>query len=177
MAFDFSRDHFQQFGLPRAFRIDVAALEAAYRSLQSQYHPDRAAALPDAEKRLSLQAATQVNEAFQTLKSPLARGRYLLALAGVDTQEETNTAMPVDFLMQQMQWREAIDDARQQAGIVALEALERELRCESQALEADLAQALDTLHDHAAAALLVRKLKFMSSLLREVGVAIETLLD
>lgn len=175
--FDFTRDHFQLFGLPRAFRLDAAALESAYRALQSQYHPDRAAALPDADKRLALQAATQINEAFQTLRSPLARGRYLLALADVDTQEETNTAMPAAFLMQQMEWREAIGDAKAARNVDALEALGRELRGEAKRMEAELAAALDERADHATAALLVRKLKFMDKLDREVGDVLDILLE
>jgi molecular chaperone HscB len=176
MPFDFSSDHFQLFGLPPAFRLDMAALEAAYRALQSQYHPDRAATLADADKRHALQAATQINEAFQTLKSPLARGRYLLALAGIDTQEETNTAMPVDFLMQQMEWREAIGDAKAGADVEALEKLGRSLREEARKMESRLAAALDEQNDHAEAALLVRKLKFMDKLDREIGDVVEMLL-
>ncbi|QNM98029.1 Fe-S protein assembly co-chaperone HscB [Chitinimonas koreensis] len=174
---DFSLDHFRLFGLPRAFAVDAQALEAAYRALQSQYHPDRAASLGDADKRLALQAATRINEAFQTLKSPLARGRYLLQLAGVDTQEETNTAMPVDFLMAQMEWREAIGEAKQAGDADALDKLAAGLRRERRALEDELGMLLDQRQAHAEAATAVRKLKFMAKLDQEIGDAIDALIE
>src|SRR5690606_15056315 len=81
MRFDFSRSHFDLFAQPEMFTIDRAALDARYRELQAQYHPDRYASGSDAEKRLALQVATHINEAYQTLKSPLSRARYLLQLA------------------------------------------------------------------------------------------------
>jgi molecular chaperone HscB len=173
---DFTQSHFALFGLPQTFAQDSRVLDARYREQVAAYHPDRFASAPDAEKRLSLQAATRVNEAYQTLKNPLSRARYLLQLAGVDTEEETNTAMPMDFLMAQMQWREAIEDARAQQNVDALEKLNLELRAEVDALEAHLAQLLDTLHDFTAAALAVRKLRFFEKLEEEVGNAIEKVL-
>ena len=92
-------NHFELFGLVPAFALDIAGLEAAYREIQSKVHPDRFAHAGDAEKRVALMLSTRVNEGYQTLKAPLARARYLLKLQGVDTQEETNTAMPAAFLM------------------------------------------------------------------------------
>ncbi|PHV11639.1 Fe-S protein assembly co-chaperone HscB [Chitinimonas sp. BJB300] len=177
MAFDFSQDHFSLLGLPHTFVLDDAALEAAYRGLQSQYHPDRAASLPDADKRQALQAATRVNEAFQILKSPLSRGRYLLKLAGVDTQEETNTAMPVAFLMQQMEWRESVVEARANQDMAVLDQLAQDLRGERLGLEASLGRCLDEQHDYIGAALIVRKLRFLEKLDQAIGDAIEVLLD
>jgi molecular chaperone HscB len=155
----------------------VAALESAYRQLQAQYHPDRHANAPDAERRLALQVATRLNEAFQTLKTPLARARYLLALQSVDTQEETNTAMPPTFLMQQMAWREAIADARAASDVGALETLARALHAERKALEDLLEGLLDDRQDFTQAAEVVRKLKFMTKLEQEIGEAIDRLLD
>ena len=173
---DFTQSHFALFGLPQTFAQDLRLLDARYREQVAAYHPDRFASASDAEKRLSLQAATRVNEAYQTLKNPLTRARYLLELAGVDNQEETNTAMPMDFLMAQMQWREAIEDARAQQNVDALEKLNLDLRAEVEALEAHLAQLLDTMHDFSAAALAVRKLRFFEKLEEEVGNAIEKVL-
>ena len=109
---DFQQDHFALFGLPRRFALDGAALDTLWRTAAAQVHPDRFASAGDAEKRVALMAATRVNEAYQTLKSPLARARYLLRLAGIDTAEETNTSMPPAFLMAQMEWREALDEAQ-----------------------------------------------------------------
>lgn len=173
----FSQDHFALFGLPRRFALDVDALESTYRALQSQYHPDRAASLPDAQKRLALQAATQVNEAFQILKAPLNRARYLLQLAGVDTQEETNTSMPMAFLMQQMEWREAVADAKAAKDIDALTRSAKAVQEETHQLEAELATSLDALPNLAAAALTVRKLKFLAKLDQEISDAMDVLLD
>lgn len=109
---DFQQDFFQLFNLPAVFKIDSAALERSFLGLQAQVHPDKFAHLSDAERRLSMQWATRVNEGYQTLRNPLNRARYLLLQHGVDTQEESNTAMPVDFLMQQMEWREALEAAK-----------------------------------------------------------------
>ncbi|MGQ5523599.1 Fe-S protein assembly co-chaperone HscB [Chitinimonas sp. PSY-7] len=177
MAFDFSLDHFSLFGLQRTFALDSAVLESAYRALQTQYHPDRAASLPDADKRQALQAATRVNEAFQLLKSPISRARYLLQLVGVDTQEETNTKMPVAFLMQQMEWRETVADARASQDMPALDQLAEDLGKERRGLEAALVIDLDVQHDYEHAALTVRKLRFLEKLDQEIGDAVEVLLD
>src|SRR6185503_1893686 len=98
-------------GLPVAYSVDPARLEASYRDLQSRVHPDRFAAGSEAERRVAMQWATRTNEAYRTLRDPLERARYLLHLRGYDTGEESNTAMPPDFLMQQMEWREAVAEA------------------------------------------------------------------
>ncbi|MEW9897850.1 Fe-S protein assembly co-chaperone HscB [Chitinivorax sp. PXF-14] len=176
MSIDFSKTHFQLFDLPQSYALDVDQLERAYRRIQSEVHPDRFAHLGDAEKRLSLQWATQANAAYQTLKKPLARARYLLLLNGVDTQEETNTAMPADFLMAQMEWREAIADARHGKDVDALEQLSGRLRDETHTLQATLGKQLDQDGDFAGAALGVRKLKFLEKLDEEIGDALEILL-
>jgi molecular chaperone HscB len=152
-------------------------LEATYRNLQSQYHPDRAATLDDAGKRKALQAATQINEAFQTLKAPISRARYLLHLAGFDTMEETNTAMPTDFLMQQMEWRESIAEAKGARDVGALSAIGRDLQVESESLVTMLASLIDDKQDFERASESVRKLRFMEKLQQEVGDAIDVLLD
>ncbi|UXY14873.1 Fe-S protein assembly co-chaperone HscB [Chitiniphilus purpureus] len=175
MTFDFSQSHFALFAQPERFALDLPALEARYRTLQGQYHPDRFASGSDAEKRLALQIATRVNEAYQVLRSPLARARYLLERAGVATQEETNTAMPVDFLMAQMQWREDIAEAKASRNVAQLEALAGALREEIGAQEALLGDQLD----HNAleqAAVSVRKLRFLEKLDQDIGDAIEALL-
>ena len=99
MVPDFSQDYFALFGLRRAYRIDAAQLDQAYHEMQGQVHPDRHAHLPETERRLSMQWATQVNEAYRTLKKPLLRAHYLLRLAGAETDHENNTAMSPAFLM------------------------------------------------------------------------------
>ena len=85
-SFDFQHNHFQLFGLAQSYQIDTAQLDQQYRAWQALVHPDKSAHLPDAEQRVAMQRATLVNEAYQTLRSPLRRARYLLTLHGVDTQ-------------------------------------------------------------------------------------------
>ena len=120
-------NHFALFQMPVGFDIDIGQLDAAFRELQGRVHPDRFVSASDAEKRVAMQWATRANEAYQTLKHPLKRAAYLCELHGVDLGIESNTAMPPAFLMQQMEWREALDEARDARDVGALEVLEREL--------------------------------------------------
>jgi molecular chaperone HscB len=169
------RTYYELFGLPPAYGIDIAKLDQAYRLLQAEVHPDRHSAASDSDRYRSLQWATHANDAYQTLKNPLARARYLLRIHGVDTQEESNTAMPADFLMQQMEWREAIEDATNAADLAALESLSRGLRGEARTMQADLSRALDERKDYASASEIVRKLRFLDKVQAEIDQAIETL--
>jgi molecular chaperone HscB len=175
MQSEFTKNYFELFGLPSAFRIDTARLESAYRQLQSQVHPDRFAAATDAEKRISLQWATRANDAYKTLRRPVSRARYLLALRGVDTQEETNTAMPGDFLIAQMEWREAVSEARANRDVVELDRLAGELRASERTLLIDLEKHLDGDGNLPAAALGVRKLRFVEKLREEIADAHEVM--
>jgi molecular chaperone HscB len=172
---DFHKNYFELFGLPPGFRIDMALLDGKYRDIQSQVHPDRFAHADEAQKRLSMQWATFANEAYQTLKQPLSRARYLLQMHGVDTAEESNTAMPPAFLMQQMEWREGIMEARAADDIAALEHLAAKLRAERRGLEERLEKLLDGAKDYPAAAETVRMLKFIEKLGEEINLAIEAL--
>ncbi len=174
-AYDFKQNFFQLFGLSESYQLDSTALEQHYRTLQTQVHPDKFAHLSEAEQRVSMQLSTRVNEAYQTLRSPLKRARYLLTLHGVDTQEETNTAMPVEFLMQQMEWREAVEEAQQAKDIAALEEFETRLQHEMHELQRQLAVKIDTEHDYQEAAGMVRKLRFMEKLAEEVVSAFDVI--
>ncbi|MFA6921882.1 MAG: Fe-S protein assembly co-chaperone HscB [Gallionella sp.] len=171
LNFDIPKNHFQLFGLTPVYLLDTDKLELEFRALQAQVHPDKSAHLADTEQRLAMQRSTLVNEAYQTLRSPIRRARYLLSLKGVDTQEETNTAMPVDFLMAQMEWREAVEDALKARDISALEKLEARMKIDTRALEAGLAVKIDVEQDYPAAAGLVRKLRFMEKLAEEIDSA------
>ena len=172
---DFSKNHFALFGLEPAFQIDLARVEQSYRDIQAQVHPDKFTHASPAERRLSMQWSTHVNEAYQTLKQPINRARYLLQLHGVDTQEETNTAMPAAFLMEQMEWREAIGEAKDAADAIELDHLGGKLRKAMHQLQEDLAQHLDQQHDYASAAEIVRKLRFFDKLREEINDALEAL--
>ena len=170
---EFSRDHFELLGLPRAFAVDGARLEGAYRELQGRVHPDRFAAGSEVERRLAMQWATRANEAYRTLRDPVARARYLLRLEGFDTGEETNTSMPPDFLMQQMEWREAAAEARARRDAAALEALRADIAGEREDMLQLLGRALDQDANYDAGCSLVRKLRFLEKLDQELDDAID----
>ena len=153
-------DHFALFGLPARFALDQASLEQAYRRVQAQVHPDRFAAAGAGERRVAMQWAARANEAFRTLRSPVARAAYLCERHGQPIEAESNTAMPADFLMQQMQWREELDEARGGDGRAA-QALAREVEARREAVLARVASALDERQDYADAAAGVRELHFI----------------
>lgn len=167
------QDHFQLLGLPRAYALDRAALESAYRDVQARVHPDKHAHLADADRRAAMQWATQVNEAYRTLRDPILRGRYLLHLAGFDAGIETNTAMPVEFLVEQMELRETVAGAREAGDAAQLEELDRQMRRQMAVQHGELAQALDVAHDHSRAGDIVRRLMFHEKLLSEIDAALE----
>ncbi|MCX7628233.1 MAG: Fe-S protein assembly co-chaperone HscB [Methylophilaceae bacterium] len=169
------QNHFALFGLKPAFEIDTARLDQAYRKLQAEVHPDRYATATAQEKLQSLAWATRINEAYQTLKNPLLRARYLLQLHGFEIHEGANTAMPAEFLMQQMEWREAIEDARHTRNLNTLVALNRELEHEMEALKHALGTALDVRGDYASAAEMVCKLRFLEKVRDEIELALEDL--
>ena len=170
---DFSQNHLDLFGLPARFDVDVATLEERYRTLQSAIHPDRHATAPETQRRLAAQWAGQVNEAYRVLKSPLERGRYLLSLQGVDALAPTQTAMPAEFLMQQMEWREELAEAG--GDYAALSRLEQALQREHHGLLNALSCQLDELGHYEVAAETLRKLKFIARLEEEVSEAFEAL--
>lgn len=149
---------FQLFGLPPTQAQDRAAIDARWKALQAEVHPDRFASEGAAAQRVAMQWAMRVNEAYQRLKDPLKRAAYLCELRGAPVRAETNTQMPAAFLMQQMAWREALDDAHSEA---ALEALDDDAaRAETAAL-ALAEQLLDDKNDAPAAAAQVRALMFI----------------
>ena len=147
-------------------------LEKAYRDIQSQVHPDRFAHAGDAERRASLLWTTRVNEAYRILKSPVQRGKHLLELHGVDVAFETNTAMPPEFLMQQMELREELEAAKDAK---ALDALRSSLVKQKRVLENTIAETIDAKKDYKAAADLVRKLQFLHRLDEEIDEAYEAM--
>lgn len=112
---DFSKNYFDLFGLPVGFVVDGGELASRYRELQRVVHPDRYANASDHERRLSMQGATRINEAFQVLKDPIARGRYLLSLQGIDIDAGKDTTTDAAFLMEQLELREELENARRQA--------------------------------------------------------------
>jgi molecular chaperone HscB len=165
-------DFFELFGLARSYALEAGRLEQAYRDIQARVHPDRFAHAGDAERRASLQMSTTVNDAYRTLKSPVLRAKYLLELKGVDVAFETDTAMPPEFLMRQMEFRERLEEAKNPAD---LDVLASDLRKEKQAIEMHIAKSIDDVGDDQAAKALVRKLMFFDRLAEEVDEAYENL--
>ena len=165
-------NHFELFGLAPAFALDLARLESAYRDIQSKVHPDRYAQAGDAERRASMQMTTRVNEAYRALKSPVQRAKYLLELNGVDVGFETNTAMPREFLMEQMELREKLEQAKTSS---ALDVISHDLAAEKREIENQIRERIDGKRDLAAAADLVRKLMFLERFGEDIAAAHEAL--
>ena len=165
-------DDFTLFGLPPRQALDRADLDARRRDLQAQVHPDRFAAHGAAAQRLAMQWAVRVNQAYQRLKEPLSRAAYLCELRGTAIDAERNTAMPAAFLMQQMEWREALDAA---ADTAAVEQLDAEIAADEQAMRAQLITLLDTRGDTAAAAAQVRALMFVARFRQDIERRLDTL--
>ena len=149
---------FELFGVPLQFSQDKTAIDARWRLLQREAHPDKFAAQGAAAQRLAMQWSVRINEAYQRLKDPLKRAAYLCELHGAPIDAEKNTAMPADFLMQQMEWRESIDDAKTIDNLNEIE-LER-LSCKRDML-LKIEQLMDASKDFQAAAQQVRALMFI----------------
>ncbi len=162
------QNHFELFQLPQQFSVNLTDLDAAFREVQSKVHPDKFVQASDAEKRVAMQWSTRANEAYQTLKKPLKRATYLCELHGVDLQTESNTSMPPAFLMQQIEWREAFDDARMSKDSVAVAALEAALRAALTAQLERVAEALDA-SNFALAAQQIRACMFLEKFMDDVA--------
>jgi len=167
-----SSDDFELFGIPRRFEQDRSALDARWRALQAEVHPDRFAAEGAAAQRVAVQWAVRVNEAYQRLKDPLRRAAYLCELGGVPVNAEDNTAMPPAFLMQQLECREALDEADTDAQV---EALAKEVETRHRAALDEIAVTIDGRGDWAAAAQQVRALMFIERFAEDVDRRLEAL--
>jgi molecular chaperone HscB len=156
---------FDLFGLPARHALNGDALDARWRQLQAEVHPDRFASDGAAAQRVAMQWAVRVNEAYQRLKNPVRRAAYLCALRGVPVDAERNTAMPAAFLAQQMEWREALADART---LDAVERLAQDVARTESELLAHLTTRLDTDNDTAGAATQVRALMFVQRFQQDI---------
>ncbi|MCF8186650.1 MAG: Fe-S protein assembly co-chaperone HscB [Sulfuritalea sp.] len=170
-----SLNYYQLFDLQPTFNIVLATLETNYRKIQSESHPDRFVTATSAEKLKSMQLATLANEAYQTLKNPASRAQYLLELNGINAISESNTSMPADFLMQQMEWRETLEDASMAKNVSALEVLFDEMRAEAKNLQIDLNRLFDEKKDYVHACETTRKLIFIDKVCADIQHAIERL--
>lgn len=162
------QNYFELLGLPQKFALDAVVLDQNYRRLQGEVHPDRFTAASSTERLHSMQLATEVNEAYRTLKNPTARARYLLQLHGMEVNEESNTVMPAEFLMLQMEWRESIEDAKAEHDVAALEKLLKKAQQEARNLQENLGGMLDDGAQLNEAAETVRKLSFVDKICSDI---------
>jgi molecular chaperone HscB len=172
MDLNLASTDFELFDTAPRFTQDRATLDARWRALQAEVHPDRFAAEGSAAQRVAMQWAVRVNEAYQRLKDPLKRAAYLCELNGAAIDAENNTAMPTAFLMQQMEWREALDDAHT---VDDVDALLQRVTDHRRAALAQLEATLDRDHDYAAAAQQVRALMFVERFAHDIDQRLEAL--
>ena len=163
---------FELFGLPAAFSLDRGQLDLQWKSLQREAHPDRFASEGAAAQRIAMQWSVRINEAYNRLKDPLKRAAYLCELNGAAVNAENNTSMPPAFLMQQMEWREALDDCKAinaaHPKIEALEKLLDEVDASHAATLKQIASFIDTHHNFVDAVAQVRALMFIEKFAQEV---------
>ena len=165
-------DDFELFGLPARFAQDRTAIDARWKELQREAHPDKFAAQGAAAQRVAMQWSVRINEAYQRLKDPLKRAAYLCELRGAPIEAENNTAMPADFLMEQMEWREALDEAQGEDDLAALDGKLGAARNET--LDR-IGQLLDVAGDAQAAARQVRALMFIERFGQDVEARLDQL--
>ena len=156
---------FELFDVPVQFAQQRAQIDARWKELQREAHPDKFAGHGAAAQRLAMQWSVRINEAYQRLKNPLKRATYLCELNGAAIQAETNTAMPAKFLMQQMEWREALDDAKTSDDMSQIASQANEF---GRDMLSKIERALDVEHDFTAAAQHIRSLMFVERFAREV---------
>ena len=165
-------DDFSLFGLPQKQTQQRAEIDARWKALQAQVHPDKFAAEGASSQRLAMQWAVRVNEAHQRLRDPLKRAAYLCELRGAPLLANENTAMPAGFLMEQMAWREGLDEATRLAEV---QAIDEEVAAREAALLADVQRLLDEAHDAKTAANQVRALMFIAKFRSDIDKRLEAL--
>ena len=163
---------FELFDVPVQYAQDRAQLDSRWKALQREAHPDRFAAEGAAAQRVAMQWSVRINEAYQRLKDPLKRAAYLCELRGAPVQAENNTAMPAAFLMQQMAWRETLEDTDSPAG---LEALADEVADQQRQVQHELARLLDVAQAPAQAVGQVRALMFIERFTQELNAKLDRL--
>ncbi|MCL2074992.1 MAG: Fe-S protein assembly co-chaperone HscB [Betaproteobacteria bacterium] len=168
-------DFFTLFALPSAFRISPAALEERYLALQREAHPDRFAGADEKTRRLSVQLAARINEGYQTLKQPLSRALYLLQHLGCDAGLTDSSALPAEFLLEQMECREAV--ARASGNAPGLQRILESLGRDLENCYETLGRLLDDKQDYPAAADLAQRLMFLEKLRHDADEAMFDLQD
>jgi molecular chaperone HscB len=156
---------FELFGLDTRFAQDRLALDARWKDLQREAHPDKFSAQGAAAQRVAMQWSVRINEAYQRLKDPLKRAAYLCELHAAPVNAENNTAMPAEFLVQQMSWREALEEAD---GADDLYKIHDEVLSVKNSTLQKCEVFLDQAHDYPAAVAQVRALMFIERFLKDI---------
>jgi molecular chaperone HscB len=164
---------FELFDLPPTFAQDRASLDARWKELQREAHPDRFAAQGAVAQRVAMQWSVRINEAYQRLKDPIRRATYLCKLNGAPIDAEHNTAMPPEFLMQQMEWRETLDEVANDGK--ALQALHDEVDAARRRALSSLDWLIDEKGAYAEAAAQVRALMFIERFKKDVEAKLDHL--
>ncbi|GIZ13669.1 co-chaperone HscB [Pseudomonas sp. NCCP-436] len=159
--------HFALFDLQPGFRIDLEQLATRYRELARQVHPDRFADADERERRLALERSASLNEAYHTLRTPSQRARYLLALRGPELPAEVTVQDP-QFLLQQMQWREELEELQDEGDLAGVAAFKRRLKAVQEQLDESFAQCWDDDARREEAERLMRRMQFLDKLAQEV---------
>lgn len=160
--------YFTLFQLEPQFDIDTDSLEQNYRTLAARFHPDRFASASAFEQKQAVMMSSTVNEAYRTLKNPTDRAAYLLQQQGIDADAPEHTSFAPEFLMQQMEWRETLAEARGGQDQTALPALDKEISDAQQELWWDLREAFRR-QQYEDAAQLVRQGRFLDKLKKEIS--------
>ena len=163
---------FELFGLAQKFSQDRAVIDARWKALQREAHPDKFAAQSASAQRVAMQWSVRINEAYQRLKDPLKRAAYLCEVNGAPVNAENNTAMPASFLMQQIEWREALDEAKTVENLDEI-ALKTNEYGRKQLL--NIEQAIDAQHNFKLAVEHVRSLMFVERFVSEVDARLDRL--
>lgn len=165
-------NYFELFAMPVSFELDLQRLSHNYQELQKLTHPDRFAGESGQQQRLAIQKNSQVNDGFQILKSPIGRAEHLLALRGIELANETQTMQDMGFLMQQMQWRELLEESSDSDDPQSvIDELIDEVASTEQAINSNILLHLELNTDEAnhAVAEDVRKLKFIDKMNTEIS--------
>ena len=160
--------YFTLFQLEPQFDIDTDSLEQNYRTLAARFHPDRFASASAFEQKQAVMMSSTINEAYRTLKNPTDRAAYLLRQQGIDADAPEHTSFAPEFLMQQMEWRETLAEARGGQDQTALPALDKEISGAQQELWRDLREAFRR-QQYEDAAQLVRQGRFLDKLKKEIS--------
>ena len=163
--------YFTLFQLEPAFDIDAENLEQTYRALAARFHPDKFASASTFEQKQAVMMSSTINDAYRTLKNPIDRAAYLLKTLGIDADAPEHTSFALDFLMQQMEWRETLMEARAESDLKTLENLNDEIHAEQEKLFCDLKQSFAR-QDYDTAAQQVRQGRFLDKLRSEISSAL-----